>query len=455
MEVRSTLPYIKSNKIRMLLLVISSVTIMLISLLPVKVFEETGLDTVVCFIMCLIYAIGSFNGYFRINKRKKILVSFFIILGVIEFITGLAYGILGHISVGVFYIVMPLLLVIIIDDKRQIEVMSFTIALSSTCVFLIIFFISVLFMPLGTEQYAAFTGNPNSLGSFVVVGLCGTIYLSMKVKNKLSFLLVFIQGIECGFLIFTRSRTAILTAIMFIIIMAVYGIFNKRKKKKIRYILYLFTIIVAIYFSYFSVTTLSYEIGEYNNVALKQNIQRYFNVTLIDVQSDEYMDGQSEIDGEGKEDVSFADAIIAGANRSLKGIADNNSFSSGRFEIWKTFINKIGLLGHGEGTLEINGIEGYNAHNAYIQIAYSFGGIAGIIYIIISIYSAYLLAKENLSLIIGGNFSCENAYILSIFMGYIVYNMLAATVAPFSYWFVLLFAIIVVPNLCIEQKNRF
>ena len=44
MEVRSTLPYIKSNKIRMLLLVISSVTIMLISLLPVKVFEEEQFD---------------------------------------------------------------------------------------------------------------------------------------------------------------------------------------------------------------------------------------------------------------------------------------------------------------------------------------------------------------------------------------------------------------------------
>lgn len=456
MELKTTLPYIKNNRIRMSLLFFSSFIIMLLSALPVRVLEETGFDTVICFLMCFIYVLGCFKGYFNINKKKIIFLSLFIALGAIELVTGLFYGILGYISVGVFCIVVPLLLIITIDEKKQIEDMVMAVSLSSTCVFLVIFLVSVLFMPLGSGQYASFTGNPNSLSLFVVTGLCGTIYLSMKYINKIKFLFIFIQGVEWGFLIFTRSRTAILTSIAFIMVMILYSIFNKGKgRKRVKYIfIFLFIITSAIYLSYFSVTTLSYKIGQYDNVGLKQNIQQHFNVILFDDQSDESTNEHDKFYNEEKDNLSFKDTIIAGANRSLKGIADDSSFSSGRIEIWKNFLNRIEPFGHDEGTMEIEGVKGYNAHNAYIQIAYSFGYIAGIIYIIISIYSAYLLAKENFPLLSRKNFPCENAYILLTFMGYIVYNMLAATVAPFSYLFVLLFAIIVVPSVCIEQKNE-
>ena len=54
-----------------------------------------------------------------ILTKKIIFLSLFIALGAIELVTGLFYGILGYISVGVFCIVVPLLLIITIDEKSK------------------------------------------------------------------------------------------------------------------------------------------------------------------------------------------------------------------------------------------------------------------------------------------------------------------------------------------------
>lgn len=62
------------------------------------------------------------------------------------------------------------------------------------------------------------------------------------------------------------------------------------------------------------------------------------------------------------------------------GVYSLDSFSSGRINIWKEYLGKVGLLGHGE-LLEIDGVK-ISAHNGIISMMYRYGILAGTIQLI-------------------------------------------------------------------------
>jgi hypothetical protein len=89
----------------------------------------------------------------------------------------------------------------------------------------------------------------------------------------------------------------------------------------------------------------------------------------------------SKVDGG---DVTFEEGLGLAADRFEKGLHDNSNdaFTSGRRGIWQAYLEKIGFMGHAEESMNIKSGDrlyiGTNAHNYYLQVAYSAGIIAGI-----------------------------------------------------------------------------
>lgn len=66
------------------------------------------------------------------------------------------------------------------------------------------------------------------------------------------------------------------------------------------------------------------------------------------------------------------------------GEEEKNDISNGRFEIFGDYIKEIGFEGHPlMGPEDRNGNEYAHAHNSYLQVAYNFGVIAGIVFLIL------------------------------------------------------------------------
>ena len=64
--------------------------------------------------------------------------------------------------------------------------------------------------------------------------------------------------------------------------------------------------------------------------------------------------------------------------------------SNGRFDIFLDYIDAIGLDGHPKmGPLDKEGNEYTHAHTSYLQVAYNFGLIAGILFLILCAFTLW------------------------------------------------------------------
>lgn len=426
---------------RIVMMSLSSFIIMAISILRVRWLIDTNLDTIICFFMSGIFLLASFYGKVQLNKKKAYILTAILSLGILEIISGIKLGVLGYISNGIFYIVIPAVLICILENKKQIENIMISVSIGSSAGFMLMFCMSSLFSPLGTEQYESFVFNPNALGMFAAVGFVGAAYLSMKLSSRYKYVTLLIAGLALGFIIFSRSRTAFLVVIAACIVVIYRMILNRKNHNFKTFIMCAISIVLAVYVSYFCITTVTNVIGIYDNMELKKTIEQYLDINLIDK------------DKLGKEpDVDFGDVLESGAKRGMKGIADDNSFSSGRTMIWKQFMTEITLSGHAKGTIEIEDYD-YDAHSAYLQTAYSFGGIAGVVYLIISIYAGSVLFISFIRSIKNKTQSTELAGIYLFFAGFLIYSVLSASVDPISYFFVMEFNLIVIPAIALNNKN--
>ena len=141
-----------------------------------------------------------------------------------------------------------------------------------------------------------------------------------------------------------------------------------------------------------------------------------------------------EVDGfdcGGNEDESF---FLSAVERYKKGIGDGASFSSGRFEIWKTYLNEIELTGHSPDAISIYHDRPeikLDAHNSFIQAAYQCGITGGIMLTVITFstgmfYLVRFIKKR------GHMEELSEAYYISLFLSACVYMMLSSSFGPYN-----------------------
>jgi hypothetical protein len=85
-------------------------------------------------------------------------------------------------------------------------------------------------------------------------------------------------------------------------------------------------------------------------------------------------------------------AVNAGEDTGQAENEEANDISNGRFEIFSKYFKALRFGGHAKMGLE-SGEDYAHAHNSYLQVAYNFGIIAGVVFIGICVMSLWRAAK--------------------------------------------------------------
>lgn len=231
---------------------------------------------------------------------------------------------------------------------------------------------------------------------------------------------LFILSAVVSNIFLSMSRTAILTLSvnLFMIIILTAVTYKKEIKRVFREICFLGVVLVVSFPLMYSVIRVvpavinepvrydlepqerSYMIYEGDKIDSDKymTIRRYFSVFFGRFQS-ENTDARNITDQEndsmllayiGKEALPIPYPSVEEENDASESQVD---VSNGRFEIYRDYVSRITLKGHESMLLE--GKDYAHAHNSYIQVAYDFGLIAGIAFLVlcaITLWKSIILA---------------------------------------------------------------
>lgn len=375
---------------------------------------------------------------YKVDKKYLVL---FEIIGLSFVFNGLYFSVIGYLAIGLtFSFVIPLFEIASASSVKfsMCKVMAKGIFIS----FLIFLFISIACGPaLGKNQYSAIFSNPNTLGNYMIVVNASILFLifdAYRLKSQTTWFYLCAFAAELAITLFSNSRTcfiAVVLQIIFVLFILVLRCIKLHNKQNIiivaKTILISILICILMFLSMFFILT---DLKAYimKTIPCIQISEEYENVTFKEIM--------------GRTVLRYTKGFNDSQNSDTNTVNDNDAFTSGRKEIWKDFINNIGLLGHSQEGREIKEelrfYENTNAHNVYIQMAYSAGFFAGIAMVVL----ALLTAKDILALLIHGlkNKMLSND---SIFMicnsigfaivsitsgGYMIYTYLPATLFYFS-----------------------
>lgn len=229
---------------------------------------------------------------------------------------------------------------------------------------------------------------------------------------------LFLLAAATANILFTMSRTAMLTLavnVCAIVILAAF-VYKKEIKQILTECVLLGAAIVISFPLMYSVIRVvpaivnepvryeiepqdrSYMIYEGDKVDSDKymTIRRYFDVFFGRFQSEE------EVRNTKEEDMLLAyiakDSLpipYPSAEETQEPSESQADISNGRFDIFRNYIMSISLRGHEKMALETESYSHAHAHNSYIQVAYDFGLIAGIAFLIlcaVTLWKAVMLA---------------------------------------------------------------
>lgn len=205
------------------------------------------------------------------------------------------------------------------------------------------------------NRYRGITSNPNILGEFMTMGILSSLYLIYRDTGKKYILYAIVLGFCIGQAVMSISRTALLSEILlFVAWMILYG---KSRKGFRKFLLILLIAVLSALLTYFIINRGT------DNYGLLSSLQAPVAVYAADGSS---------------------------ITQRLEKSTDLNTFSSGRIEIWKIYLDHLNMGGHDVSysypirvmnTLG-NGYNYYSlAHNVALEYAYRCGIPTGILFL--------------------------------------------------------------------------
>ncbi|MDE6185063.1 MAG: hypothetical protein K2G39_06525, partial [Lachnospiraceae bacterium] len=111
------------------------------------------------------------------------------------------------------------------------------------------------------------------------------------------------------------------------------------------------------------------EIEEYERTHPKQNAAKAAEENALDVDL-----------------VASADGIPKELSEGMDEIPEDNDYTNGRLDIFRSYIEQLNMTGHEEmGAVLKNGEIATHAHNIYLQVAYDHGIFVGILFVIVGV----------------------------------------------------------------------
>lgn len=233
---------------------------------------------------------------------------------------------------------------------------------------------------------------------------------------------LFLLAAAVANILFTMSRTAMLTVAVNMLAMVILTaiVYKKEKKQILSECILLGAAIVISFPLMYSVIRVvpavvnepvryeiepqdrSYMIYEGDRIDSDKymTIQRYFNVFSGRFQSEEEARNKEEnaemlLAYIGKDMLPISFPSAAESDKISEGQKD---ISNGRFEIFRDYIKSLRIDGHEKMALETEEYSHAHAHNSYIQVAYDFGLIAGIAFLVlcaVTLWKSVMLALKH------------------------------------------------------------
>lgn len=380
-------------------------------------------------------------------KLNRWLATLWLLLGLLQLISGLLVSIEFLPMAMIFLVGYPLLFVVWGARKDYKELFLEVAKAGNLC---LIFFIvvSVLAFPSVDGNYTGMTGNPNSLGQWMTFGLPLIFICYDHQKNR--GLRNIIYGVEIAvlymLLVLARGRTALLAAaietVVFLILWFISdGVSMKNMLKRIG--CFLCCAIVAVPLAWL----LNQNVAPSIHSAVQTQIQAMNN------QGDAAGDAlEGDEDGlPAEEDGLTAETVIDGLITRVTG-KDKESgmlddYSSGRTVIWRETLRNLNAIGHPSREhilTDRNGDVGNNTHNTVLQFAYDNGVFAGVVYGLLLVSGAVcalrLVHRK-------GEAAILSRWCICIHAGYFVTAMLASINLPFLYLIAFLYYLTYAPLL--------
>lgn len=284
--------------------------------------------------------------------------------------------------------------------------------------FLLFFFLSLLFSPITMYQYTGIFTNCNGTSQYLTAVLPCILYLISK-EDKIRYLVY--TAFLCTIMLYTRSRTGLLAMIVIFISWILIEAKEKCKtgeiKKLFKNLIFIVLLIILVFPAFWGLNRVAmYTIQDKFCLNAYEEIMRERGQTIYDTSFNYLVEGLDD--------------------RVAVGDRDINAYSSGRVAIWKDYVEELNLSGHSANNGEFS-LKHSTAHNVFLQIAYDYGIVAGIMYFIIVVCLLFL----NL-FYVWRSYSHEMLFSLMIMFGYVITALLASCVFPFSYLISFLFYLV-------------
>ena len=394
------------------------VVLILINALFIPIFINDSFSKVVSLGMALFAILIVFErkGSMKKENINRVFYVLVFLIGVSFLINGLYFKVIGYVAISITFIcLIPALNYYLTkgDCKRIYSAITDGVII----VFVIVLLISIFMGPILTsDQYSSVFGNSNILGNFNIITAAAILYkLLYKNKKRAWVILTFLFFLNVSVCIFSNSRTSMIAIDLQYIIYLCIILRTSLSNNKIKVFLKEFLVVTAIMM--ISFCSLFYLLSNEKIKVIE------FNSTSI----------------------SFRESIETSKNRFSKGLDENASvdaFTSGRIGIWNEYIRDLGIIGHKKESKDIikpsRAYKDTNAHNVYIQVAYSAGIIAGCAYLM---FAVCVFGKSvAYFLICMKNKKCDREVIYAIFVaigfgitsltsaGYMIFTYLPATI---------------------------
>lgn len=358
--------------------------------------------------------------FFFVNNKHASKHKFTKALFMVEFfslsliIMGIRFELPGNIAQGIVIgIVFPIYYLSLKPNLFKSKIN--TIINSASYSFYLLLILSLVFAPNGDIRYRGILTNTNTLAEFASSIFLLSLYAALvNNKKKMAFNII-TSILSGGVVFFTQSRAAILTIIVSCVIWGVYYLVFRKIQKIFRRILLIFIAsIVCVPILSFATSTLPFAV-----LSMEEELfDAHFLIYNYQYGS-EYFDYNDEL----------------GSNTDKINNRMTDFSSSGRSDLWKLYGAEIGLDGH-DKPIEFNA-QFRTAHNAYVQVAYSFGFLAGLALLLFNLYIGVISIKKN-------HFTEFSFFRLIIIVNFGMYSMVETVYFPFSQSIALLYWIIIV-----------
>lgn len=282
------------------------------------------------------------------------------------------------------------------EKRRKLFFRAFSDAFLLYYVYLI--YKTLMHRPYDTERYLAYFANSNMGGMYFACAVCVMFHCidewwhsNMRKVIKIPVITAYylVLGFTLGLAMFNYTRTTILGLLFAFATAFIIQMIKEKKKWQVllRYVLVLLTAAILFQPTYYVIRYVPAMVNEPSFFEGEYNLERKIKKN-DSVDSPKYTTMAQYLRlafGKWGILINFEEREETGETTVE---LDNRDVTNGRIGIWKTYLSRTNLTGHYPGHIEMeDGYFCYHAHNTYFHILYQYGLPAGILLLLLAIFS--------------------------------------------------------------------